>query len=72
MGYWNWYVYSIYKLVVIVYKEGDDRILFIFKRNSLYNFKYVWILIKYNLSFLYLKKNMLFFYKGKFFIIVYI
>lgn len=72
MGYWNWYVYSIYKLVVIVYKEGDDRILFKFKRNSLYNFKYVWILIKYNLSFLYLKKNMLFFYKGKFFIIVYI
>lgn len=57
MGYWNWYVYSIYKLVVIVYKEGDDRILFIFKRNSLYNFKYVWILIKYNLSFLYLKKK---------------
>lgn len=53
MGYWNWYVYSIYKLVVIVYKEGDDRILFIFKRNSLYNFKYVWILIKYNLSFLF-------------------
>lgn len=66
MGYWNWYVYSIYKLVVIVYKEGDDRILFIFKRNSLYNFKYVWILIKYNLSFLYLKKICYFFIRGNF------
>lgn len=57
MGHWNWYVHSIYKLVAIVYKEGDDRISSIFKRNSLYNFKYAWILIKHNSSLSYLKKK---------------
>lgn len=57
MGHWNWYVHSIYKLVAIVYKEGDDRISSIFKRNSLYNFKYAWISIKHNSSRSYLKKK---------------